>query len=394
MDIKSVLSGNDRRRRSRGADPRADAARACPVEQGDRVHAGRATRELGLLACCRRMKRRWTSRSARAYEAYQREADRPRTAHLPASAPGHERDLVLPAAARPPGRDDADRLHADGRPGVRAVQPHLSPPARAVHLVSGARRHRRDPGQRRVAAGRGDRRHRRRAHPRPGRPGRRRHGHPDRQALALHGLRRHPPGHDAADPARRRHQQPRSGSTIRSTSAGGTSGSLAPSTTPSSTRSSQAVKRKFPGVLLQWEDFAQPHAGRLLERYRDQLCTFNDDIQGTAAVTTGTLLAAVAVAGGRLRDQRVAILGAGSAGCGIAEQLVAAMVEEGLHRGRGPRLLLPDRPSGTAARRADRPAAVPAAVRPAEGACRRLATRHGAPIGLLDVVQQRPARRS
>jgi malate dehydrogenase (oxaloacetate-decarboxylating) len=91
----------------------------------------------------------------------------------------------------------------------------------------------------------------------------------------------------------------------------------------------QAVKRKFPRVLLQWEDFAQPHAGPLLDRYRDQLCTFNDDIQGTAAVTTGTLLAAVAKAGGRLRDQRVAILGAGSAGCGVAEQLVAAMVEEG-----------------------------------------------------------------
>ncbi len=92
----------------------------------------------------------------------------------------------------------------------------------------------------------------------------------------------------------------------------------------------QGVKRKFPQVLLQWEDFAQPHAGPLLDRYRDQLCTFNDDIQGTAAVTTGTLLAAVAMAGGRLRDHRVAILGAGSAGCGVAEQLVAAMVAEGL----------------------------------------------------------------
>jgi malate dehydrogenase (oxaloacetate-decarboxylating) len=82
--------------------------------------------------------------------------------------------------------------------------------------------------------------------------------------------------------------------------------------------------------LIQWEDFAQAHAGTILQRYREQLCTFNDDIQGTAAVTTGTLLAAVAVAGGRLRDQRIAILGAGSAGCGIGEQLVAAMVEEGL----------------------------------------------------------------
>ncbi|MBV8310767.1 MAG: hypothetical protein JO344_10305, partial [Planctomycetaceae bacterium] len=62
-----------------------------------------------------------------------------------------------------------------------------------------------------------------------------------------------------------------------------------------------AVMRKFPGVLLQWRDFAQAHAGPILDRYRDRLCTFNDDIQGTAAVTTGTLLAAVAVAGGRLR---------------------------------------------------------------------------------------------
>ena len=91
-----------------------------------------------------------------------------------------------------------------------------------------------------------------------------------------------------------------------------------------------AVERKFPDVLLQWEDFAQPHAGPILDRYRDRLCTFNDDIQGTAAVTTGTLMAAVAATGGRLKDQRVAILGAGSAGCGIAEQLVAALVEEGL----------------------------------------------------------------
>src|SRR5271157_4338924 len=106
-----------------------------------------------------------------------------------------------------------------------------------------------------------------------------------------------------------------------------------------------AVMRKFPGVLLQWEDFTQAHAGPILDRYRDRLCTFNDDIQGTAAVTTGTLLAAVATAGGRLRDQRVAVLGAGSAGCGIGEQLVAAMVEEDLaeHEARS-RFFLIDRP--------------------------------------------------
>ncbi len=92
----------------------------------------------------------------------------------------------------------------------------------------------------------------------------------------------------------------------------------------------QAVKRRWPNVLLQFEDFAQTHAAPLLQRYRDQLCTFNDDIQGTAAVAVGTLLAAVKVAGSKLSDQRVAMFGAGSAGCGIAEQMVQAMVKEGL----------------------------------------------------------------
>ena len=92
----------------------------------------------------------------------------------------------------------------------------------------------------------------------------------------------------------------------------------------------QAVKRKWPDVLLQFEDFAQTHATPLLERYRDQLCTFNDDIQGTAAVTVGTLQAAGKVAGTSVTDQTVVFLGAGSAGCGIAEQMIRAMVKEGL----------------------------------------------------------------
>ncbi len=92
----------------------------------------------------------------------------------------------------------------------------------------------------------------------------------------------------------------------------------------------QAVKRKFPKVLLQFEDFAQAHAAPLLERYREQLCTFNDDIQGTAAVTVGTLLAAVKVTNSKMSDQTIVMFGAGSAGCGIAEQMVKAMVKEGL----------------------------------------------------------------
>jgi malate dehydrogenase (oxaloacetate-decarboxylating) len=91
-----------------------------------------------------------------------------------------------------------------------------------------------------------------------------------------------------------------------------------------------AVNRVFPRVLLQWEDFALPNARRLLDTYRDRLCTFNDDIQGTAAVTLAAVLAAGQVTGTRLVDQRVAILGAGSAGTGIADQVVTAMTAEGL----------------------------------------------------------------
>jgi malate dehydrogenase (oxaloacetate-decarboxylating) len=91
-----------------------------------------------------------------------------------------------------------------------------------------------------------------------------------------------------------------------------------------------AVTERWPHVLLQWEDFAKANATRLLEHYRDRLCTFNDDIQGTAAVATGTLLAAINVTGVPLKEQRIAIFGAGSAGCGIAGLLLAAMIAEGL----------------------------------------------------------------
>jgi malate dehydrogenase (oxaloacetate-decarboxylating) len=91
----------------------------------------------------------------------------------------------------------------------------------------------------------------------------------------------------------------------------------------------QAVMRRFPNVLLQWEDFAKNNASRLLERYRDRLCTFNDDIQGTGAVTLAGLLAAMRVTGERLRDQQVVMLGAGSSAAGISDQIVVAMMSEG-----------------------------------------------------------------
>lgn len=91
-----------------------------------------------------------------------------------------------------------------------------------------------------------------------------------------------------------------------------------------------AIGRRFPQALLQWEDFSKNNAARLLERYRDRLCTFNDDIQGTGAVTLAGLLAAMAVTRERLTDQRITILGAGSSAIGISNQLVAAMASEGV----------------------------------------------------------------
>jgi len=92
-----------------------------------------------------------------------------------------------------------------------------------------------------------------------------------------------------------------------------------------------AVEKRWPHILLQWEDFAGNNAARLLERYRDRLCTFNDDIQGTAAVTTATLLAAVRATGVPLGQQTIAMFGAGAAGNGIIDLIIAAMKEEGLN---------------------------------------------------------------
>jgi malate dehydrogenase (oxaloacetate-decarboxylating) len=92
----------------------------------------------------------------------------------------------------------------------------------------------------------------------------------------------------------------------------------------------QAVKRRWPEVLLQFEDFAQENATPLLNKYRDQLCCFNDDIQGTAAVSVGALIAACLNKGQKLSEQNIAFLGAGSAGCGIAEHIIRQMQREGL----------------------------------------------------------------
>jgi malate dehydrogenase (oxaloacetate-decarboxylating)(NADP+) len=92
----------------------------------------------------------------------------------------------------------------------------------------------------------------------------------------------------------------------------------------------QAIQEVFPGCCLHFEDWAGVDAIRLLARYRDRVCCYNDDIQGTAGVALAGILSALRVTGGKLRDQRILFLGAGSAGIGIADLIASAMTLEGL----------------------------------------------------------------
>jgi malate dehydrogenase (oxaloacetate-decarboxylating) len=106
-----------------------------------------------------------------------------------------------------------------------------------------------------------------------------------------------------------------------------------------------AVAARWPHVLLQFEDFAGSNAGRLLARYRDQLCMFNDDIQGTAAVAAATVMAATNATGIKLTEQRIAVVGAGSAGLGISNLILKAMIDGGLSEAEArARFYLVDRP--------------------------------------------------
>jgi len=95
----------------------------------------------------------------------------------------------------------------------------------------------------------------------------------------------------------------------------------------------EATQQVFPGIVVQFEDFANHHAFALLQRYRDRICCFNDDIQGTAAVTAAGIFSALRVTGKPLVEQTVLCLGAGEAASGISDLLVEAMVDEGMPRG-------------------------------------------------------------
>ncbi len=92
----------------------------------------------------------------------------------------------------------------------------------------------------------------------------------------------------------------------------------------------KAILKRYPNVLLQWEDFAKDNARTLLDRYRDKCCTFNDDIQGTAAVTLAGILAGVKLKGSDITKEQVVIYGGGSAGTGIADDVVNEMIRKGL----------------------------------------------------------------
>ena len=165
----------------------------------------------------------------------------------------------------------------------------------------------RDPAQ--LARGRRPlhRRDRRRAHPRARRPRGQRDGDPDRQARPLHGVRRCAAAALAADHCSTSARTTRACSPIRSTSGCASRASPGVAYDEFLEEFVTAVQDVFPRACIQFEDFALPHAAPLLDRYRDRVCCFNDDIQGTAAVALGGIFAALRITGAPLTDQQMPV---------------------------------------------------------------------------------------
>ena len=125
-----------------------------------------------------------------------------------------------------------------------------------------------------------------------------------------------------------------------------------------------AVSKLFPNAMLHWEDFGATNARRILNKYADQVCTFNDDMQGTAATVLAAAFSAVRATGSRIRDQRVVIYGAGTAGLGIADMMREQMIQEGLTREKPPTGSTRSTADGLHPERLTRATRLPAALRP------------------------------
>ncbi len=258
------------------------------------------------MACCRRTSPRSTNRVSRRLQALRGyESDLERYAFLRELQDTNE-TLFYRAAGREPRGVAADRLHADRGRRLSAVQPPASQAARAVPQHPPYAPDRSHPGAAALRSRRGDRGDRRRAHPGLGDQGAGGMGIPDRQARAS------TPVAAACIPRPRCRSCSTSVPTIptawpiRSISAGATSGSAASSTIDFIEAFVSAVVKRWPRVLLQWEDFAKNNATRCWSAIATGCWTFNDDIQGTAAVATGALLSAINVTGVPLTEQRVA----------------------------------------------------------------------------------------
>ena len=191
-------------------------------------------------------------------EHLRRQGRRARAVHRARGAPGPQRDALLPAAGRAPRGVPADRLHADGRPGVPGVQPHHPADPRHVDHARPTATGSRAPAPGAVRGRPAHRRDRQRADPRARRPGRGRHGHPDRQARAVHRGVRHPPGPDPARLARRGDRQPGAARRSALPRLSRRRACAAPSTTRSSRRSSPASRRSGRAASSSWRTSSRP----------------------------------------------------------------------------------------------------------------------------------------